>query len=175
MSSITEIIRLASTLSLNDILLLNAELAQQLLRRQREATLAELGVASASHAEATAQPKQRKSRAKLTDEQKAKMKAIIAKRNATKVAGSPSFVITESGLAKGLTEHSHVYATSKQAHEAIKVLTVIRDADGGVLKSDILEALEDTDFTARSKQSAKTLVDYWIKEFNKLEWIKETE
>jgi hypothetical protein len=176
MSSIAEIISLASTLSLNDTLVLIAELAHQQLFRQREVALAELGVASASDAEsvpaeATAKPE--KPKRVMSDEQKAKIKATKAERNAAGVTAYPRFVITESGLAKGLTVHSHVYATSKQAHEAIKVLTAMRDAGVGVSRADILKALEHTDFTAHSKQSAKSLVDYWMKEFNKLEWIKE--
>ena len=94
-------------------------------------------------------------------------------RSKVKRVMDQKFVVTESGIAKGLTVHSHVYATSKQAHEAMKVLTVMRDAGVGVSRADILKALEDTDFTARSKQCANSLVAYWMKEFIKLEWIAE--
>jgi len=141
MSSVTKIMSLASTLSQNDMLVLNTELAQQLLLRQ-VATEADSSVSSAG----------------------SKVKRVM----------NQQFVITESGLAKGLTVDSHVYATSKQAHEAIHILSVMKDA-GAVSKAHILEALEGTNFTALSKQSAKSLVDYWMKEFNKLEWIEEAE
>jgi hypothetical protein len=159
MSSVTHIMSLASTLSLNDMLVLNAELAQQLLLRQAaEVEAARLAAEAEAKAEAEAE-------AAAGQGRKQKQKQT-------------QYVITANGKAEGLIRHAYKtkkFENDKHEHEAIHVLTVLRNAGRGMSRADILEALDHKNLTALSKQSAKTLVDYWVKEFVKWEWIEEAE
>ena len=132
---------LLSALPLNQKLEVIAELAKQAVTETAEATAAAEAAAAARVARAR-------------------------QRQQTK------YYITESGHANGLTVNARPYTTALKAHQATRILRKLsHDPEKGLSKADLVEALEGTDFRDGSIQEAKALVDHWIKEFNKMEWI----
>jgi hypothetical protein len=161
MSSVTNIMSLASTLSLNDMLVLNAELAQQLLLRQ---------AAEAARLAAEAEAARLAAEAKAEAEAKAKAKAKAAAGQ-----GRKQYVITARGEAKGMK--ASAYSRPLKAHQAIHVLTVLRNAGHGMSKKDIVEALDEEAFMegCNNKGGPNYVVGWWLKDFIGKEWIEQAE
>ena len=136
---------IASTLPLNHKLELIAELAKQ-------AAAEAAGAAAAAEAAAAARVARARQRRGLNKE----------------------YVITAKGEAEGLTVNARPYTTALKAHQAMMILSLMKDHGAGLSKADLVEALEDTNFRDGSIQSAKALVTYWMKKFeHDTEWIEE--
>lgn len=65
------------------------------------------------------------------------------------------------------------FTSKRKAHHAIRILEIVRDADGSISKEEILEVIEEEaeDYCGGSTQPWKSLASLWIRDLLKMEEI----